>query len=160
MKTTPIKHQIDGLVALLLFGVFAVCVLAVLLSGADAYRRLTDRDMGAYERRTCVQYVATRVRQADAAGGVAVGDLGGTPALLLGAEEGYATWVYCHNGWLMELYAAEDGDFDPADGERVVAARDLRAELADGLLRVTLRGARGEETELLLCLRSDEGVAP
>ena len=44
MKRKPIQHQMDGLIALLLFGVFAVCVLAVLLTGADAYRRLTERD--------------------------------------------------------------------------------------------------------------------
>ena len=66
MKRQPMKHHLNGLIALLLFGVFAVCVLAVLLTGADAYRRLTLRDQAAYDRRTCVQYVATRVRQADA----------------------------------------------------------------------------------------------
>ena len=65
MKKRPIQHQLNGLMALLLFGVFAACVLAVLLTGANAYRRLTQRDQAAYLRRTCVQYLATRVRQAD-----------------------------------------------------------------------------------------------
>lgn len=61
MREKRVKHHIDGLVALLLFGVFAACVLVVLLTGADAYRRLTERDQAAYERRTGVQYIATRV---------------------------------------------------------------------------------------------------
>lgn len=36
MRKQPVIHQIDGLIALLLFGVFSVCILAVLLTGADA----------------------------------------------------------------------------------------------------------------------------
>ena len=54
MKRQGTKHQIDGLLMLLLFGVFAVCVLIVLLTGARAYRGLTERDRAAYDRRTCV----------------------------------------------------------------------------------------------------------
>ena len=63
MKTQ--KHHIEGLIALLLFGVFAVCLMTVLLTGANAYRSLTDRDQTAYDRRVCAQYMATRLRQAD-----------------------------------------------------------------------------------------------
>ena len=54
MKRKTIKHHIDGLIALLLFGVFAVCVLAVLLTGADAYRRQIGR--ASCRERVC-QYV-------------------------------------------------------------------------------------------------------
>ena len=60
MKKKTTQHHIDALAALLLFGVFAVCVLAVLLSGADAYQRLTRRDQNAFDRRTAAQYLATR----------------------------------------------------------------------------------------------------
>ena len=65
MKRQAIKHHMNGLAALLLFGVFAVCVLAVLVTGAQAYRRLTKRDRAAYGRRTCIQYITTHFRQAD-----------------------------------------------------------------------------------------------
>ena len=44
MKRQGTKRHMDGLLMLLLFGVFAVCVLIVLLTGARAYRGLTDRD--------------------------------------------------------------------------------------------------------------------
>ena len=56
-KHDHLFHQ-DGLAALLLFGIFAVCVLMVLLTGANAYRRLTERDQQAYQRRTCAQYLS------------------------------------------------------------------------------------------------------
>lgn len=161
MKRGPIKHQLDGLVALLLFGVFAACALVVLLTGADAYRRLTQRDGAAYDRRTCAQYVATRVRQADTTGGVAVTDLGGVPALILlePEDEGYATWVYCYDGWLMELYAAVSDGFAPEDGERIMEIGGLELWMEGSLLTVTLEDTLGEQTALTLSLRSDLGTA-
>ena len=36
MKQQRTQHHMDTLLALLLFGLFSVCVLAVLLTGADA----------------------------------------------------------------------------------------------------------------------------
>lgn len=82
MKRRGIQHHLDGLLALLLFGVFTVCVLSVLLTGARAYRRLTVRDQASYSRRTCAQYITTRVRQADCLGGVTVEPFGDAAALV------------------------------------------------------------------------------
>ena len=47
MNRTGTKHHMDGLLALLLFGVFAVSILSVLLTGAQVYGRLTQRDQDA-----------------------------------------------------------------------------------------------------------------
>ena len=154
MKKQPIKHQIDGLIALLLFGVFSVCILAVLLTGADAYRRLTDRDRAAFDRRTCLQYIATRVRQADTLDGVDVGDFNGVSALIFHEGDGYVTRVYCHNGTIMELYAGEDADLSLEAGEPIMEAGPLGFSMEDGRLTVT----NGEE-QLILSLRSGEGAA-
>ena len=135
MKKRPIQHQLNGLMALLLFGVFAACVLAVLLTGASAYRRLTQRDQEAYLRRTCVQYLATRVRQADSRDCVSVERFGGADALVLTETDGsYATRIYCYDGWLMELYSAVDADMEPQDGEKVLELSSLRLTLEDGAL--------------------------
>lgn len=158
MKRRGIQHHIDGLLALLLFGIFSVCVLSVLLTGAQAYRRLTDRDQASYSRRTCVQYIATRVRQADLLGGVRVESFEGAPALTL-AEDGYVTRVYWYDGYLMELYAGEDAELSPEDGEPVMEAGGLSVSLKDGLLTVDVTGISGEKDRLLLSLRSGEGTA-
>ena len=85
-------YHLEGLMALLLFGVFAVCLLIVLLTGADSYQRLTRRDRASDNRRVCVQYLTTRVRQADAAGGVSAGEFGGGDALLLTQDIGGPSW--------------------------------------------------------------------
>lgn len=154
MRKQPVNHQIDGLVALLLFGVFSVCILAVLLTGADTYRRLTDRDRAAFDRRTCLQYIATRVRQSDTLDGVAVADFNGVDALVFSEGDGYVTRIYCHNGYIMELYADEALDLTLEAGEPVIESEPLEFSMEDGRLAVT----SGEDC-LILSPRSGEGAA-
>ena len=143
------KHHTTGLLALLLFGLFAVCILAVLLTGGQTYRRLSERDDAAYAARTAAQYLSTRVRQAEA---VEVSSFAGLDALTLTEElEGaaYVTRIYCYDGWLRELFAAADAEMSPADGEKVLEAVELTAERQENLLTVTLDGQ-----EILLHLRA------
>ena len=156
MRKQRARQQIDALAALLLLGIFAACVLAVLLTGAGAYRRLTARDAVAGERRTRVQYIATRVRQADSLDGVAVAELGGLPALRLPEEDGYVTWVYCCDGWLMELYTSAEAELAPEDGTRLMEAGALSLSLTEGTLEIGVTGPEGEEDRLYLTLRSGE----
>lgn len=158
MKRTRIQYHLDGLIALLLFGVFAVCVLAVLLTGASAYQRLTQRDMAAYDSRVCIQYIAARVRQADRVNGVSVEPFSGTDALVLTEEGGYATYVYCHEGYLMELYTSVDGDLTPEDGEKLMSIGGLALSLEGRLLTVDITQETGEQDTLCLSLRSGEGA--
>lgn len=159
MRKRAIQHHMDGLLALLLFGIFAVCVLAILLTGANAYRRLTVRDQAAYNDRTCRQYLETRVRQADAAGGVRVEPFGDTSALVLLDAFGYETRVYCCNGYLMELYAAPGTDFVPEDGEKVLEIGGMVPSLDNGVLKIALINTDGIERQSYLSLRSGEGAA-
>ena len=147
MKRRTIQHHMDGLAALLLFGVFAVCVLLVLITGASAYRRLTERDQSSYERRTAVQYIATRVRQADC-----------LDALVL-ADGDYLTRDYWYDGWLMELYCAAGADMEPRDGEKILEAGGLELSQEDGLLEAVLTNSDGGRDVLRLSLRSGEEAA-
>ena len=158
MRKRSYTHHIDGLIALLLFGIFAVCVLAVLLTGADAYRRLTERDQASYDRRVCAQYVATRVRQADTQGGVILGDFEGTPALVL-ADGDFSTWVYFYDGYIRELYAFELDGLGPEAGDPVMEASGLEFSLEDGLLTAVVTDTGGERSTIVLSLRSGEGAA-
>ena len=152
MKQTTIKPHVDGLWAMLLFGAFAICIVVVLLSGAQAYGGLTRRDQAAYAQRTAMQYVVTRVRQADAAGEVNLRQLGGVQALALGRD--YQTLVYCYDGYIMELYAEAGADFAPEDGERVTPAAGLGLQLNGRQLTVSLTDGEGRAQKLQLTLRS------
>lgn len=147
------RHQLDGLLALLLFAVFAACVLAVLLTGASAYKRLTQRDQRAYDSRTCVQYIATRVRQSDRADGLEVAPFEDAQALVLKEKSGFVTRVYWYDGWLMELYSAPDAGLSPEDGTKLLEAERVSFALEDGLLRADVL-CGGRESALCLSLRS------
>lgn len=161
MNRKTVKHNMDGLAALLLFAVFAVCILMVLLTGAEAYRRLTDLDSAAHAQRTAVQYVAQRVRQSDRLEGVELEDFEGVQALVLGAGEEYVTRIYCYDGSLMELYSSPDDGLGPADGERIMAAQsmELSAQRTTNgqTLTVAIAYEDGKRDELTLSLRSGEG---
>lgn len=162
MRNAKSKHHIDGLLTLLLFGVFAVCVLSVLLTGADVYRRLVQRDQESYASRTCAQYLATKVRQAPSADAVSVAPFGEGDALVLSETldgQLYLTRVYCHDGWLWELFSAAGDDLAPQDGERVLQAQGLELLLEDGLLSVTVTDGAGDQVSLRLSPRGGEEAA-
>lgn len=165
MRHRTNKHKLDGLIALVLFGVFAACVLSVLLTGADVYRRLTERDREAYSRRTCVQYVATKVRQARSGSDIRVDNFDGVDRVSLVEEiEGdkYVTMVYCFDGYLRELFTFDDPEgevFFPEDGEKIIEAQDMTASLDDGLLTVNITDGSGNESTITLSARGEGALS-
>lgn len=150
------KRSLWGLSALLLFGVFAACLMLVLLTGAGSYQRLTQRDQLAYDRRTCVQYIAAKVRQSDRVGAVAVEPFGDAVALTLSEDiEGqeYVTRIYAYDGYLMELFSARDVMLEPEAGAQIMPVKELSVQLDDGRVLLTCVDQAGVETELTLSLR-------
>ena len=147
--------------ALLLFGLFAVCILSVLLTGADVYKRLTERDRDVHEMRTAGQYLATKVRQADAAGWIRVEKFEGLDALVIEEEiEGtvYQTWIYCHDGFIKELFAAADSGLKPEDGEKILEAEGLAVCLESSAIKAEIISPDGAVQERYLHLRSGKEV--
>lgn len=131
MKRTS---KLTDLLALTVFAVFALCVLLVLLTGAKVYRNLVNAGGESYTARTAAQYVTTRVRQAQ---NVGLEDFGGCEALTITEiidSETYITRVYCFDGWLRELYCAENAVLSPADGEKVMELEELSFSLEEGIL--------------------------
>ena len=162
MRRFKSKHYMEGLLVLLLFGVFAVSILSVLLSGAGVYRRLVERDDASYDRRTAIHYVATRVRQADRAGSVSVRSFEGCPALILSEEiegEVYETRIYHYDGYLRELFVSAEGDFLPEDGEKVLPSGSFLVAAVEPGLQIRILTEDGCWQELRLALRSGEGAA-
>lgn len=157
MNNSNSKHSLSSLMALLLFAVFAVSILSVLLAGTQVYRRITERDAAAYAHRTAVQYLSTKVRQSDASGMVGVEDFCGTDALVLTEDldgEVFLTRIYCHNGYLYELFSPADLEAMPEDGEQLLPLRSLDLELAQNLLRISLTEENGTPVRFHLTLRS------
>jgi hypothetical protein len=157
--------DLSGLLALVLFAVFAVCVLSVLFTGAGAYSRLTQRDQDSYAQRTAAQYLATRLRQGDQEGGVWVGTFGSTQSAATGDTlffpqqidgETYDTRIYAYGGSLRELFALAGEDFSPADGEEILPAQSLTVSRSGDLVTVTVTGTDGSASTLYFHSRSGE----
>ena len=150
------NKSISGIAALLLLTVFAAGLLSVLLGGAGVYRRLSARDAAAYDLRTCTQYLANRVRQAPTPAAVAVSRFGDGDSLLIREDvdgEEYRTQIYCHNGWLMEIFAAADADLAPGDGEKLLPAKTLSVTDDGGLLCIRIANEKGGADTVWLSVR-------
>ncbi|MBD5515739.1 MAG: DUF4860 domain-containing protein [Lachnospiraceae bacterium] len=154
MKKRVTEYHFASLAALLLFGVFAVCVAMVLLIGVDAYRRLVTRDETVHDRSISMQYVAMRVRQAEGPDCIRTEEFGGVNALALTDSAGCITRVYYYDGHIMELYTDADNVLSPAAGEQVMEAGGLDFSLNDGLLTVTAIDPEGEQSILRLFIHS------
>ena len=149
----------DGLFVLLSFGVFAVCVLLVLLTGADVCRSQTERDQAAWSRRTGAQYLTAKLRHADEAG--AIGFSGGDGALWYDTldlreeidGETYVTRVYCYDGYIRELFTVDGGVYAPEDGEPVCAAQAFEPTLEGDLLTVRVTDETGHVSTVYIARR-------
>ena len=144
--------KITDFLALTVFAVFAVCVLLVLLYGADCYADLVRRGEETFRSRTAVGYLTTRVRQAES---VSVTDLEGCDALVFHENTdglSFVTYVYCYEGFLRELYCAPGASLPPSAGEKIMEAEKLSLLAADGLLTANIDG-----TDVILQLRGKEG---
>lgn len=153
---------------LLVFCIFAACILMVLLTGANSYQMLTSRDADSFSRRLCVQYVAAKIRHSDADSSIYIGDFEGSASdegntLFLRESvngENYLTRIYCYKGYLRELYAAADEDMHPEDGEVILTAKSLTFSMdpKSGLLKIENVDGGGQQQELSIFLRSEKRV--
>ena len=156
------KYYTDSLAGMLIFGLFAACIILSLLAGAGAYKRLTQRDQAAYEKRTCVQYIAAKIKNAPAPGSITVVDDGaGGTALRIEDnlnEEKFATYIYCYDGWICELLVPAEADPVFSAGERLLEAKSLTFKHdGTGMITTDVVTQSGEESELLISLGSSNG---
>jgi hypothetical protein len=154
------RGKTESLLALLLLGLFAVCILLVLLSGTEIYRGLTERSRTGYESRTAAQYLATRLRQGDAALSVRLADFGGADALVLTQNvDGilYETRVYCSGGYLRELFIREGTPCAPEDGEAILPLKSMDMTMSGGLLQAELLFSDNSTQRITLAIRSKGG---
>ena len=163
MKQRNKSIDMSALAPLLLFALFACCVVLVLLFGADIYRGLAQRDRENYQQRTAVQYLTTRVRQSDCADMVFIGDFdravpdssGDTVFIreVLG-DRTYYTRIYCHDGYLCELFAEEASGPAPEEGERILPAERIQISRDGDRLRFELVFADSETVDFWVTCRT------
>ena len=151
-------HAADAIFALILFAAFAVSILMVLTTGAQAYQNVRNSVENHYSENTCVSYIVMKLRHYDdVTCGVALGDVEGTPALLLSETidgEEYITAIYYHEGYVMEIFAESGYEFTLNDGDQIIEAHDLTlSSPSAGLYKVACVGVGGGRAEATISLR-------
>ncbi len=156
MKRQCGKRSAGSLASLLLLMMFAIGVVGVLLNGASVYKRLVERDAAFSDLRTCAQYIGVRIRQAASQDISVLSDFGDGDCLLICEQIGdteYRTQVYCHDGWLMELFAAADVGLVPGSGEKILPIEHLSIQQNGNLLFFTVTDQNNQKTAFVQALR-------
>lgn len=165
MKEKSKKSNLTALAPLLIFLIFTICILTVLLTGADIYKKISHRDQNSFQRRTTAQYITTRLRQSDAEGMVFVGDfngedMGDTGDTLFLKEEingrTFFTRIYCHEGYLYELFSEAGLEASKQYGEQILKVNALHFTIRENLLYVEITHADSNTETLILQLHSKE----
>ena len=155
------------LAPLFIFTVFTTCLLVVLLSGADIYKKYTDLDRQSFDNRILSQYLAAKVRQSDFENGIAVGRFAESTQTNIGDtlytyykvnSELYYTRIYCHNGYLCELFTDVNSEFEPSDGARLMPAESVDFVLDNGILTACITQIDGQKQYIILDIRSGKEV--
>ena len=159
MKERETRNSICAMAPLLLFMIFTTCIVTVLLIGADSYQTFTKRDQHAFEHRTIAQYLTTRIRQNDTSNGVFVDQFAGKDTLFLSEtldDKTYYTRIYCHDGYLRELFSEASIVFTPEAGVKILELKDLQFHLAQNLLTITITYSDDSSETVLLHLHSEK----
>lgn len=133
------RHSFDTVIGLFLVCLFAASLFFVLSIGVGIYSDIESVMAEQFSTRTASAYVVSRVRQADRIGGIELGTLGDTDALILYedlGDEQYLTYIYYYDGYIMELYCDALAELSPADGERVLKTDSLSFSMNGPLLRI------------------------
>ena len=149
----------DGVAGLLVYGVFAVCILAVLISGAGVYGRIVSRDNDTYEARTGIQYLATRFRQAELTSEAEITQAEGCTAVRFpekGDGGNYYVYVYCYDGYIRELFLEEGAGFSPAAGEKILPAQSAAMTGGDGMIKIDVTFSSGETRTLYVSAKGGD----
>lgn len=125
---------LDTLFGLLIMCVFTACMLLVLAGGARVYKNISAEMQEQYGSRTALSYIAAKVRSGDSEGGVSVGSLGDSSALMIFEQidgERYVTYIYWYEGALWELFCGASDEFLPTDGQKLMELQSASFELKD-----------------------------
>ena len=159
MNKTTQKIHTDFLTVLLVFGIFAVSMIAVLMAGAGAYKRIAARDSEAYNIRICTQYIRTKLLRASSSEDIEIESLNapGCGALKIKERAGegeYITYIYSMDSYLCEMFIPAGQEPDYKNGERLTEGEITSLSIKDGVFRAELMTEDGNVGEVIFSLIS------
>lgn len=151
-------ENLESVLTLVLFAVFAGCVLAVLNTGVTTYSAIVERGQDSYDQRALTHLVSTKLRQSEGKGRVTVTKEDGIDVLSLYEQlesNEFVTRIYCYDGWLCELFTFSDMPFKPEDGERLMEATCVGMAEKDGFVTLELLDSDKDPVSVKFSLRGD-----
>ena len=160
------NHNLSFLAPVLLFLILTICILLVLLYGADIYKGINNRDDTTFQKRTITQFLTTKIRQNDVSDAVFAGSFDSNKALTAGDTLFlYEEWngrtlctrIYCHDGYLRELFSEADASLNPNAGQKILEASAIHFTQEDNTLIVDIEYEDATQENLIFSLRSKGG---
>lgn len=157
------RPVVDILFLLALFSVFLISALFIVLFGARIYRNTASGMNENFKSRTVISYITEKIRQHDHEEGVSVIDYNGTPVLRLADEiedSLYYTYLYEDDGYLAELTAKSDFEFNKSGGQKIVKTDGFTIEaVSDALFKISLNISDGQTMTYYVSMRSNPNPA-
>lgn len=129
--------------SMLLFVLFAVCMLMAISVAADTYSRIRSGYQQSFGAAASIRYISNKLRASDS---VSLLDDGCAAAVETG---GMTSVIYCSDGALYERNTVSGEDITAAGGDRISAIDSMRITEHDGLYEITV-GIGGEISSVLV----------
>jgi prepilin-type N-terminal cleavage/methylation domain-containing protein len=142
---------IELVLVLMLLVLVAGVVFTLAASGSQTYLRLTEKQSQSTDLRTGLSYLDVQIRKHDTQGALSIrpGPFDSQPSLVISQEisgKTYLTYIYLRDGFLCELFVADDTVITEGMGSRIAAINSMQLDtLADGSLKITLSRQTGDQ---------------
>jgi hypothetical protein len=141
---------VELLMVMTLMTFFGFTIYLLIFTGSAALKRIDTQRAAQTDARAALSYVNVRVRQFDGARQIAVlpNGLNQMPSLLLRYRQWdgeYDTWIFWHDGKLMEVLAGADETPDWPGGDTIANIQGFTPALNNGSLTNVIEYIYGEE---------------
>ena len=148
-EKTKSEQNIASLFSILLFFLFTLCMVFVMVVGANVYKNIINQMDNNFIDRTGISYITNKVRQYDYTDNVSVVEIEGKTVLELiepHTDVDYHTLIYILDGEICELFKEVEVDLPLSEGIRIIAADHVDFKMEkDGLLYILVEGANGPQ---------------
>lgn len=155
------RHIIDLLFIVVLVGAFTLFSVALVVLGANVYKKTVSHNQEAYQTRTASLYFNQKLHQADQENGIRLAAMeNGCKALVLDDEEN-ETWIFLSDGQLREATVKPSTPVTESFGQPVLSLQSLQFRpLAENLLRITAVSPKGIRSQVDILVRGSELEVP
>ncbi|MEG0898855.1 MAG: DUF4860 domain-containing protein [Oscillospiraceae bacterium] len=161
MKKT--SHSVlDIFFTLALFCVFSATALAVVVIGADVYRKTTKSMEDNFNGLTATSYITQKLHQNDAENAVSIGKIEDIPSLIISqsnADQSFCTYIYEYDGNLQEQLVIDNTKPSLSGGQSIVAINSLDiVAINDKAIQIDIVDTQKNKKTMLIAFRSSQKV--